>query len=108
MAQCKEITKADEANKYLIKWYDEYLEAAILAGPLTMIEIIEKKRLVMTSSICDKLGCSIEKAMDLYEKALNAEIIEDSCIICLHDLGGTITYGSGYDERYFIVSHPYQ
>lgn len=108
MAQCKEITKDDEANKFLIRWNDECLDAAILAGPLTIIEIIEKKRLVMTCSICDKLGCSIEKAVDLYEKASKAEIIEDSCIISLHNLGGTITYGSGYDERYFIVSHPYQ
>lgn len=97
---------------YIVSWNDEYLDMAILAGPMSQDRCRRMLRDIVTQRLCelyDEFKGNRKKAEAAYDLAFNSS--EDDAVsnefgVDLHvsQIGASLCYSS-YEDRYQIVAY---
>lgn len=91
---------------YLLNWNDECLDNVIVAAKETKEEIqdVLKKR-IMDRLISLNIVRTEAEAANLWFKAEHKDLNHDcdDDVLCIYEMGGSISYGAGYTDHYHIV-----
>lgn len=94
-------------NHYVLNWDDSALRQRIVAGPLEQPDARQALEQLITKSLQDNgFADTEETASHLYQVAKTDGSLELPCgHLSLSDDGASLLYGSGYEDRYEIVTY---
>lgn len=91
--------------KFLLNWNDEYLQQRIVDGPFHEAEILIKIRFSIIKSLMLLLDLTEAEAKVIYDKKAENEELYPDIDLNIYDLGASLRYGSGYEDRFEIVDY---